>query len=48
MDTHFKCNSNGTSQAFCILSNLRCNGFINCPGGEDEKDCSKLCAENEV
>ncbi|XP_052831949.1 low-density lipoprotein receptor-related protein 1B isoform X1 [Octopus bimaculoides] len=37
-----------TSSNRCLMSENRCNGKTECPGGEDEQNCSEVeCKENE-
>jgi hypothetical protein len=37
-DTHFRC----TSEEYCLPVYLRCNGFDDCPGREDEDGCASF------
>lgn len=48
LETHFKCSGNGTRQAFCIPNDLKCNGRVNCPNGEDERNCAINCKNDQV
>jgi len=46
--THFKCSGNATRHAFCIPNDLKCNGRVNCPNGEDEHNCPLTCKPDQV
>jgi len=46
LPSQFKCPSNGTIAAHCIIATSRCDGLPDCPGREDELNCRKFFNHN--